>query len=130
MATAPKKLRATPARVAKVLKQARDLMNDQGAHWIQGKLRKTDPKTGEVSFCSVGAIQHIAKGPENAELRLEALMTLAETVSVSFDRTRIFGAPGDAARGAVIIWNDNPARSWDAIDAKFAEAQKRARASK
>jgi hypothetical protein len=130
-AAAKKKLRVTPTRVAKVLKKARDLMNDQGAHWIQGRLRSRNTATGEVSFCSVGAVMEAAMGDENSLIRREALLVLAESVDPSFKRDgEFFGGVIDTAKGIVIRWNDSPDRHWTVVDKKFAEAQERARAAK
>lgn len=69
-------------RVAEILRQARDLMNNGGRHWVKGEekidVAHVNPKShfvdsfheepiGEYAFCSIGAVKEICGGNYNEE---------------------------------------------------------------
>lgn len=65
-------------KVAKLIKDAKDLMNNKGEHWIKGSMRHNH------SFCSVGGLRYAAtkrvtrsKDP----ILMEAHIVLAETIT-------------------------------------------------
>lgn len=61
-------------RIAEILRAARDLMNNNGRHWVKGEekidISAVDPdshyadtysmeKTGEYAYCSIGAVREV-----------------------------------------------------------------------
>lgn len=109
--------------VAQLLDDARELMNDKGAHWVKGRLRETDRKTKEVSFCSVGAIYHLTRGEDRRKkaLRKAALAELSESI-----RHATYGWSGSMIMG----WNDAPNRTWSQVSSKFTSTAKKLRKRK
>jgi hypothetical protein len=105
-----------PDVVAKALLEARDLMNDSGAHWTKGHFRWTNRKTRETKFCSVGAIREVSK--KQPELRREMLHALWSVLPTpyQFRKTR---------QTAVLTWNDSASRSWSDISQTFKKAAAR-----
>lgn len=86
------------ADVARVLRNARDLMNTNGRHWIKGDLRieinediliardegrtsigSISPKAqlGDVAYCAWGGIAEVA---DELELRVEAMEALVQII--------------------------------------------------
>jgi hypothetical protein len=104
---------------AQLLEEALALMNDKGAHWRQGSYRWTDRRTGEVSFCSVGAIREVSKG--RSALRSLMQEALAREVPAS---SRWLGA---SPRHKIEFWNDDRERSWKDISKVFKTAARRLR---
>ena len=113
----------TGKEIADALLAARDLMNDKGAHWIKGTLRKTVRRktdgewTKETSFCSIGAINEITKG--NPALRKATVAALAGTVP------KTPWAPTEP-KSRIINWNDSGARKWGEISRAFRRAARQA----
>lgn len=107
---------------AKLLEAAVQLMNNEGAHWIQGHYRHIDDK-GETSYCAIGAINHLSgKVPgdswERSEVRYAAIAALGHGLQN--------GLSNDAEE-RVIRWNDNERRKWPDIVKRFNRAAARLR---
>ncbi len=80
--------------VARVLRNARDLMNTNGRHWIQGDMKiqvnerilntpgnirfSPEAEIGDVTFCAWGGIREVA---DDDELRIEAMEALVKIIN-------------------------------------------------
>lgn len=65
-------------KVAKLLTDALNLMNDNGSHWVQGHEKIAHPKNpDEFRYCTIGAIKELAPGKKNKNLRAKAYRRLA-----------------------------------------------------
>lgn len=87
--------KVTPEETSRALLAAIELMNKGGKHWTRGKFRFKDPYTGETSYCSVGAIQEIAKG--NRPLRKAMYRALNEAIGKRNANERT---------SSIMSWND------------------------
>jgi hypothetical protein len=85
-------------RVAQVLRDARDLMNTNGRHWLQGDMHvfieeetleyaegdglKISPKAqvGDTAFCAWGGIREVA---DDLEVQVEAMEALVQIINPS-----------------------------------------------
>ncbi len=72
----------TKKEISRILREARDLMNDGGKHWIKGKLSRTSK--GEKSYCAIGAVCTVV-GVRRSQTRISkearpALLALAEEI--------------------------------------------------
>lgn len=112
----------TDKDVAKLLLDARKLMNGKGKHWIKGRLRQNKKGIG-TCYCSVGAIRAAAPGDGNKRLRAAAYKALALDVSNDpYHRSYYnpeFDEYGTRGRDVIIVWNDGITRTWEQIDARF-----------
>lgn len=137
-------------KVAQGLRKAVEVMNDVGAHWTKGELRKRNDK-GEDTFCSLGAIYYITdldidqllreeeegaysvirdlvkQGGGDAELRLALITELSEeikTVKPSAARLKT-GDLLDDRMSWITGWNDAADRDWNDVVAMFERAAQR-----
>ena len=132
-------------RVAQGLRKAVEVMNDVGAHWTKGELRKIED--GEEQFCSLGAIYYITdldldeilraeeddedgrardlvREVGDAELRVALIQELSaeiREVEPTFARYAS-GDPLDDRMAWITCWNDNGERDWNDIVAMFERA--------
>lgn len=112
------KKKITDKQVAKVLDEALALMNDSGAHWLQGSYKVTDRKTREMSFCSVGAIRQLTT--YNEPLRKRAYSALASQIPGYYSYMN--------PRNAIEKWNDSRS-DWHQIVEGFTKASQKLRNS-
>lgn len=97
MATTTINSSVSPSRIAEILRSARNLMNNNGRHWVKGTekadLSTVNPVTryeewfdlpiaGEYAYCSTGAIKEVV-GDDNEEYRT-ACIELARIISEEF----------------------------------------------
>jgi hypothetical protein len=108
-------------RVARVLEDALALMNDSGAHWVQGEYMVSNGE--EMFFCSVGAIRK-ASGHSPFDMSDPPLTAAAIRAVASAYRSIDKNDPG---RYRVIKWNDNPKTTWDTVVRRFGRAAAKAR---
>jgi len=122
---------ATQEQVAaEALREAQQLMNDKGAHWIQGQFfAKVDD--GSMGYCSVGALNK-ALGKKSGAERDLALVTLAEVINPDFREEYAEEYPDDGegyivghAEEVVINWNDFDDRDWTDVKDAFSRARRR-----
>jgi hypothetical protein len=114
----------TGKEIAAKLRQARDLMNDTGAHWIQG--RSATSARGEwVRFCSIGAIRYVVNGDPYEDSSEEDYLTEALATQIPEDE-----APrGYEGPDKIVFWNDRADRTWSEISETFEQAAKAAEAT-
>lgn len=128
---------ATKQEVIDTLQQALDLMNDSGAHWIQGALTNS----GRTRYCSLGAVYQVTNvdideflGATSAEQILSAL----EGGDVEL-RTQLVSALANAVprehrnpgwmssyqgqEWIITGYNDEDDRTWEEIVAFFERAK-------
>jgi len=118
--------------VADALKEARELMNDSGAHWTQGQwARQTD--NGDTAYCAVGALRSVTgyvSGDDYGPVLWEAIQILSENEEVKeaareqFEEEFEMLPPVDR----VIAWNDDGSRTWEEISEIFTRTEERVRA--
>lgn len=107
--------------VSEKLLEAREKMNNGGKHWVRGTLRRKNPSTQEISYCSVGAIQAI---PGDRATKNKLYRALNEALPKNFRATG-FGSrpPGiEACKSAIIHYNDHWDRKWGDISRVFRRA--------
>jgi hypothetical protein len=140
---------AAKEKVAKALRDAKELMNSTGAHWTKGVLRRGKD---EVQYCSLGAIwqvtgldvealmrledlgqtspfvirEKIATEGE-AEVRQEAAKALAEVI-VDAGRSQYGLTTEQYVECAITDWNDREVRTWDEVVEIFDRAVARVEA--
>lgn len=111
--------------VGKLLRAALAAMNDSGRHWTRGRLKRT--RNGEVSFCSIGAINHVTDRP-NTESEGYAVddnnRAVVYALANVINKKAGTGPPRDdhEAVGAIWAYNDHTGRSWPEIEAVFKAA--------
>lgn len=121
----------TKQEIAAKLRQAVRLMNDNGAHWVQGDYteivgdRYNDPEYG---YCSLGAIRHVVGDPledPSAESDVVAL-ALASVLPAQRGEGQYNRDPEreeySIAYDRITSWNDDDDREWWEIAEKFEEA--------
>ena len=117
-------------QIADLLRQARDLMNDQGKHWIQGQsatLRGFDDGQPQYErFCSIGAIRYVLTGdPFNDGNADENYLVQCLDAQITLP-----GARGDyQGSDKVVLWNDMTGREWGEVYEAFTNAALSAEAS-
>lgn len=116
------------ADVARVLREARDLMNSNGRHWIQGDMTveiteslisardnpvigggfSISPKAqvGDIAFCAWGGIAEVA---DEQELRVEAMEALVDII----EPNGLDGYYGEIKSEAFYDWEDEFSYSVD-----------------
>lgn len=121
------------SEIATKILEAREKMNNRGKHWLRGALRRTDPKTKEVSFCSVGAIQEVNKGqgrrfnPKLYHYVHEALPERYKAKPREYYRNGSFvrkPATASDKMNAIIRYNDAYANTWGNVSKLFRKAAK------
>lgn len=106
----------TDEDVAKVLLNARELMNNRGKHWIKWEFRRKN-KNGELCYCSIGAIRAAAPGDKNKRLRAAAFRALAQLIDPNYaDGTKT------AAQSVIMSFNDSDSTKWGDVSKLFRKA--------
>ena len=103
--------------------EARELMNNRGKHWLRGAFRSKNPKTGEVSFCSVGAVREVGGRGINARV----YHYLHEALPPEFQAKPYYGRTKVVASqksNAIIAFNDRYGRKWGEVSKLFRKAAK------
>lgn len=112
----------TGKEIAAKLREALALMNDEGAHWIQGQsMAETDHGR---KFCSIGAIRYVLTGDpwrvdeeesQVAEYVARAIPSFREDSEMGYD-------------DQIVGWNDSDNRNWEDIVKAFTKAAEAAEA--
>jgi hypothetical protein len=119
---------------ANALDKARELMNDNGRHWIKGQL--SGKKNGEVAYCSLGGIDRASK--RNSKANHLAKVLLAEIITGEErpskrepypNQTELTSMYRDRTWAQNKIWryNDSPNTRWSGVSTRFKKAAKKAR---
>lgn len=116
--------------VVDMLKNARDLMNDSGRHWIKGEYY--GHKKGEQAYCSVGALRKSgSRRPAAYRSSIIALATVIDPDRMKSSREHALKHSLDVnrhlasvAESIIVNWNDHPNRRWLDVDRKFRKAIK------
>jgi len=117
--------------ISRILRQARDLMNQGGKHWTRGKLRKGRK---EPMFCSVGALNAVLGRPNTDKSGYKVdndnravVYALANEIRRTERRPpfKEFNERNDTD-AMTIIWNynDKHYRTWADIQGVFTRAAK------
>lgn len=128
-------LTPTADEVGDLLREARELMNDSGAHWTQGFYESPIVEDGLIvghKYCSLGAIRKLTDKEGRGDgyvLRRAAVIALGND-----ERIDPYMTPGqlgdyDLAWSRVLHWNDAPERTWEEVEQVFRETEERVRAS-
>lgn len=119
----------TRKEIYKKLRAARRLMNNSGAHWTRGQLRRTNRNTGEVSYCMVGGVceaigvRGANEGYRVPKVARPALMALAQSILddsyIIRDKFKWSAPKGkvpdiDVAVSVITYANDNEA-TWEDV---------------
>lgn len=115
--------------VARVLKKALALMNNQGAHWVKNSFQVPDPDTGEMRYCSVGAVNKAVGLYDGSDSDHEALTkryVLRDAALTELARglptpkwTESYPKDEVEPRDKITNWNDNDRRTWDDVVRRF-----------
>lgn len=108
----------TNEEIASVLDEAVELMNDKGAHWIQGAF-KTLIGADEYAYCSIGAIREVAMGREGSDTKLVKLQIRAAEALADALPSSVYSSVDK-----VIVWNDDSATTWNKVRLRFRRAAK------
>lgn len=117
--------------VAQALREALQLMNNEGAHWLKGAYARYGDSDDERAYCSAGAINFVtaghpeAIGTESTKEPMIALAAVLEDVPPPTEPTDDW-TEFDYALNRVVTWNDTPERTWEDIVRKFTEAAEKA----
>lgn len=116
-------------KAAKLLRDALDLINDEGRHWIKGNF--TGDVADGVGFCSLGAIRQVVFGdvlipftPGDGVFARYDKMVRALTEAVGYEDS-FLADPGRNTRNigtGVVEWNDDPERTFPEVKAGFERA--------
>lgn len=123
---------ATREDVIEVLDRALALMNDEGAHWVQGSYHRRDyyGNDGDL-YCSVGAISQVATGDPltfstwgfhsgGGDVAAEALYALMQAYTTYGSEEPHYI---EEAVSRVTEWNDRPTTNWDKVVLRFKRAK-------
>lgn len=112
--------------VARQLRAALQAMNDSGRHWLRGKMHRT--RNGEMSFCSLGAINHVTgrpnvptKGYKVDDSNRAAIYALANAIRKQKRMPPLFDDDNEAVY-TVWSFNDQHGRTWVEIEDVFRKA--------
>lgn len=111
-------------QAAAALEKALSLMNDSGAHWVQGTLRQS---YGDgFRYCSVGALHEAIVGWEkkpyvdqNPVMR-RALQALVRAYTPTLPRS---GFERSEDIYTIEAWNDDPDTTWEKVVKRFTRAR-------
>lgn len=119
-------------KAADTLAAARDLMNDNGKHWVQQEY-EIQMDDGRSGFCSVGALRAVVEfEDENFAHYTRALEALSDDPRIQDYNERTHGySKGDIDfDDFVIYWNDAEERTWAEVSDAFAKAEARLRGAR
>jgi hypothetical protein len=105
-------------KAAQLLRDALNLMNDGGRHWIKGGSRR-----GE-SYCSLGAIRVVVFGgtsvTEGSGPRFNRYVRMVQALARAAGKTPESPSPGIGT--SVVEWNDAEDRTFPEVRAGFEAA--------
>lgn len=125
--------------LADLLRDARELMNDTGRHWVQGSFQRPvhgDDGTVEYGYCSYGAIGHVTDGRP-----IEQLYAVRTALCVELGKDEaIANTPLDSeleasqdeegnAYSRLVTFNDTEGRRWEEVEGAFRRTEDRLRAA-
>jgi hypothetical protein len=112
----------SPERVREILTEARNKMNDEGAHWIKGRLSRKK-KVG-MCYCALGAINAATKDNEERLAAKDALIRfgLGRTPHISSSAFARKGVMKRVLEPIIYTFNDSVTTSWNDVDAAFRKA--------
>jgi len=113
---------------ASALDKALALMNDSGAHWVQGTFR-TRKADGSLAYCSIGALHEALIGYETTAI-VETNDPVLQRAAQALVRAYLPTLPAPADMGyenvyKVEAWNDDPRTSWEKVVKRFTRARNR-----
>lgn len=130
--------------VARLLSNARELMNDGGKHWIKGRLEQASWLG--ASYCAMGGLGKAAtNGPVYDAVRIAQMKQYKKVAPILRDATillaeviegkTVIGKDYDGqedpvleeAQDIVIAFNDGRHTDWTIMSRKFKVAERRAR---
>lgn len=115
--------------IAEKLRAARDLMNESGKHWVQGKFQyPVSSFAEETRYCAIGAIRKVVSGDayKNTEEAREIAAVLREQIIA--DGVGPDDGPLDEEE-VVVLWNDSTLRTWQEVSDTFLAAAEKAEAT-
>lgn len=131
--------------IADMLRDCRELMNDSGAHWVQGAFNLIVGETDDeyvYGYCSIGSIRKrayelaIDYGAFTRQRLIEdAVLALGadEEISKTLLSSQLFSdrVPDefDKSYARVVLFNDTEGRSWPEIEGAFKRTEDRLRAT-
>lgn len=116
----------TKRQVTKYLIAARDLMNDNGAHWIKRSLRQQlSWRTGHFGYCALGGIFTVAGKPFHPGSAAAYKLnndTRPVVYALAHAITGKVPASDASAVATVWRWNDAYRTTWDTVHNTFTKA--------
>lgn len=124
----------TADEVGDLLHEARELMNNSGAHWTKGYYESPIVEDGWITghkYCSLGAIRKLTDGEDRPayQLRRAAVIALGNDERIRAYKSPQASGDYDIAWSRVLHWNDAPERTWEEVEQVFRETEERVRAS-
>lgn len=115
------------SEIATKILEARDKMNNRGKHWLRGAFRSTNPKTREVSFCSVGAIREVGDKRINPKLYHYIFLALPDEYRRiyrwNYGQRAVVEKPTNSEKmNAIIRFNDSHTQTWGGVSKLFRKA--------
>ena len=120
----------TTTEVAEFARRSRELMNDQGRHWVKGEYKEYDDHD-VVTYCSVGAVRQTIFGDTEdvdvSDVRyMRVLYALDEAVREEHSAGRYMpngGVFSTDAEANVIGFNDHGPTEWSDVERVFKRAE-------
>lgn len=125
----------TNEELASYVQAARELMNDEGRHWVQGHfVVPVHEALGEFAYCSYGALRRATEeysGQASYNVLSALCLALAEDEEIGathldadLEEARDEGAN---AYSRVVRFNDAEGRKWEEVEAAFKRTEERLR---
>lgn len=117
--------------VAELIREARELMNNSGKHWVKGEFTRI-VDGGEIGYCSMGALNQVFYSKEETDdqvggwARRDAILALAEDEAIA--AVHYSGNSRNQhsiAEWQVITYNDGEDRTWPEVEAAFKRTEER-----
>lgn len=117
----------TGKEIAAKLREALALMNDSGAHWVQGTSMTVAVSTGEKKYCSIGAIRMALTDDPWVMLQTydEDGTTRCVEEEVTGALVEFLPRPkydDQSLADQIVVWNDDDERRWSDIEEAFTKA--------
>lgn len=112
-------------RIYEILSNARKLMNDEGKHWLKGRLSRKK-KIG-MCYCSIGAIRAAADNLAEARAASDVLGQHGLGFGPTKRNSYYYGRAAMPFRGSIETWNDDPRTTWQDVDRAFRKAIRKVR---
>lgn len=117
-------------KAAEALDQALAAMNNEGAHWIKGRLRQR-LWNYEMAYCSIGALHEAVTGWDEARYVVTDKPVFRRATRALVDAYRTELAPVSEYREGdmytIEMWNDDPDTTWEKVEKRFKRAATRLR---